>query len=101
MRKQSVGVNTSPGVSQAVATARAQLDDLTAELEAGSRFVERIQSGFSTLNGHLLHSQRLREDVAHLVSRLGDLRASVGQQRVLMTQLRECFDTLRRRVGRR
>lgn len=100
MRKQSVGVHTSSGVSQTVAIARAQLDDLMDELEAGSRFVERIQSGFAAVNSHLTQSQRRREEEAHLVTRLGDLRASVQQQRVLMTRLRECFDTLRRQVGR-
>ena len=96
-----VSGHTSSGVSQTVATARAQLDDLMAELEAGSRFVERIQSGFAALNGQMTQSQRHREEMTHLVTRLGDLRASVRQQRMLMTQLRVCFDTLRRQVGRR
>ena len=95
-----MGVHTSAGVTQTVATARAQLDDLLAELEAGSRFVERIQSGFAALNGHLSQSQRHREEMSHLLTRLGDLRASVRQQRMLMMQLRECFDALRRQFGR-
>jgi predicted RNase H-like nuclease (RuvC/YqgF family) len=95
-----VSGHTSSGVSQTVAIARAQLDDLMAELEAGARFVERIQSGLATLNGPVTQSQRNREELAQLATRLGDLRASVRQQRALMTQLREGFDTLRRQVGR-
>jgi hypothetical protein len=95
-----VGSSLSPvGVSHAVAAARAQLDDLMAELEAGARFVEKIQSGVATLDDRLIRNQQQQAEMAQLVQRLSDLRASLAQQRALMAQLRESFDLLRRQTG--
>jgi predicted RNase H-like nuclease (RuvC/YqgF family) len=98
-----VGDNSPSGVvRQAVTTARAQLDDLLAELEAGARFVDRIQAGIASLDSRLAYQQQQRDEVEQLIRRIGELRASVQQQRVLMKQLRACFDTLRREAaGRR
>lgn len=97
-----VGVESSSGgVRQTVAAARAQLDDLLAELEAGARFVDGIERGIAALDKRVSDNYRNREEMEHLVGRLGDLRASVSEQRVLMKQLRECFDTLRRQIGSR
>jgi hypothetical protein len=98
-----VGTSLSPvGVSHAVATARAQLDDLMAELEAGARFAEKIQNGVAALDDRLIRNQHRQEEMARLVQRLTDLRASLQQQRALMAQLRESFDILRRQTaGRR
>lgn len=93
--------NRSGALHQTVAAARAQLDDLMAELEAGSRFVRRIESGVAALDGRVDQHQRHREEMGRLIQRLGDLRASMEQQRVLMKQLRECFDSLRRQLAGR
>lgn len=88
-------------VNQTVVTARAQLDDLTAELEAGARFVDRIETGLAALDGRFASGRRRREELELLIQRLDDLRGSVRQQRALMTQLRECFDALRRQLAAR
>jgi predicted RNase H-like nuclease (RuvC/YqgF family) len=92
-----VGETSVSGVvHQTVATVRTQLDDLMAELEAGSRFVDRIQTDVAALDGRLVSKSRQREGLELLTRRLADLRGSVTQQRMLMTQLRECVDALRR-----
>lgn len=89
-------------VNHAVATARAQLDDLMAELEAGSRFVDRIHSGVAALDGRQIRNPQQQVEMAELTRRLDDLRESVRQQRALMKQLRDSFDALRRQTaGRR
>jgi Mg2+ and Co2+ transporter CorA len=96
--------NSTPSdvVSHAVATARAQLDDLMAELEAGSRFVDKIDSGVAALDDRLIRNQQQQVELAELVRRLSDLRESVRQQRALMNHLRQSFDLLRRQTaGRR
>jgi predicted RNase H-like nuclease (RuvC/YqgF family) len=97
-----VAQSSSFGVVQnTVDTARAQLDDLTAELEAGTRFVARIERGVAALDGRLSEHQHQRDEVEQLARRLNDLRDSLRQQRILMKQLRECFDTLRRQIAGR
>jgi predicted RNase H-like nuclease (RuvC/YqgF family) len=97
-----VAQSNAPGVVQnTVATARAQLDDLTAELEAGARFVARLGRGIAALDTRLNEHQQRRDEVEQLERRLVDLRDSLRQQRMLMKQLRECFDTLRRQIGGR
>jgi hypothetical protein len=97
-----MGNSLSPaGVSHAVATARAQLDDVMAELEAGARFADKIQRGVAALDDRLLRNQQRLAEMAQLVERLSDLRASLRQQRALMAQLLESFDILRRQTGGR
>jgi predicted RNase H-like nuclease (RuvC/YqgF family) len=86
-------------VHQTVAAVRTQLNDLMAELEAGSRFVERIQTGVAALDSRLVSNSRQREELELLTRRLAELRGSVTQQRMLMTQVRECFDALRRQLA--
>jgi predicted RNase H-like nuclease (RuvC/YqgF family) len=91
--------NGAPGdVRQTVVAARAQLDDLLAELEAGTRFVTRIERDFAGLENPMTGNQRGREEMRHLTEQLCELRGSLRQQRMLMTQLRQCFDTLRRQL---
>jgi hypothetical protein len=97
-----VGQNSAGVLHDTVAAARAQLDDLLAELEAGARFVDGIERGVTSLDGRLTTSQRHRDEMERLIGRLAELRDSVRQQRALMMELRRSFDLLRRQTaGRR
>jgi predicted nuclease with TOPRIM domain len=88
-------------VHQTVAIARAQLADLMAELEAGARFVDRIERDASALDDRLRTNLHQRDEMERLIGRLGELRDSLTQQRTLMIQLRGCFDVLRRALTTR
>lgn len=97
-----MGRNSSSAlVHQTVAIARAQLADLMAELEAGARFVDRIERDASALDDRLRTNLHQRDEMERLIGRLGELRDSLTQQRTLMIQLRGCFDVLRRALTTR
>jgi hypothetical protein len=78
--------------------ARTQLDDLQSELEAGGRFVQKLQGDVAVLNGRAV-GDHIKETQS-LLARLAELRASVRAQRWLMRQLRGSLDDLRRDTHR-
>lgn len=84
-------------MKQAVVAARARLDDLQAELEAGARFAQKIECDLAALSGRITH--RGFGEIEDLMSRLAALRASVRAQRRLMSELRGSLDYLRQHMG--
>jgi hypothetical protein len=82
-------------IKQSIVAARAQLDDLQSELEAGARFARKLEGYVAVLNNGRTVGNHLKE-AQGLLDRLAELRASVRAQRWLMRQLRGSLDDLRR-----
>ena len=87
-------------IRETLGTARAQLDDLQAELEAGTREADKIANCAATLDTVTTQHCEAEDELSRLQQRTAGLCASLREQRALMKQLRESFDHLRRHVGR-
>jgi predicted RNase H-like nuclease (RuvC/YqgF family) len=87
-------------IRETLGTARAQLDDLQAELEAGTRQAEKIMDCAAALDAVTTERREAEQQLTILLRRTSELRASLREQRALMKQLRDSFDHLRRHVGR-
>jgi hypothetical protein len=75
--------------------ARACLEDLQAEIEAGSRYVERIHADAHTIDRRVLTYQRGCERLEALRRCAADLKASILEQRGLLRDLRRSIDEMR------
>ena len=87
-------------IRDTLGTARAQLDDLQAELEAGTREAEKIMNCAAALDAATARRRECEEELSKRRLLAEDLRASLREQHDLMRQLRDSFDHLRRHFGR-
>jgi predicted nucleic acid-binding Zn-ribbon protein len=93
-------VNASTVIRETLGAARAQLDDLQAELEAGSREAEKVLDCAHRMEQYA-DGQRLAADaLVRLRRRAIELRRSLTEQRALMRQLRDSFNSIRRELGK-
>ena len=78
-----------------LAAVRVQLDDLQADMEAGDRCAVRIQSNATSIDerlaAHLQHAARC----GALRQCASELRASIAQQREILTELRGTVNEIR------
>lgn len=91
---------SADALHSSLTAARTCLEDLQAEIEAGSRCAERIHVNATIDDRVLLHQQE--------AARLGalrrcaeDLKASIAQQRGILQELRRSIDELRRAMRNR
>jgi hypothetical protein len=77
-----------------------RLDDLQAEMEAGSRCATRLGEEAADLDGRLAISLRTAERTGELLRRVGELHRSLHQQRALMRHLRIEVRSLRVKLAR-
>ena len=79
-----------------IATVRTQIDDLQAEMEAGARCADHLQSDVQVIDGSALNHLRLTNHLTALVEHADELKKSIREQRTLLRELRGSFDELRR-----
>jgi chromosome segregation ATPase len=100
-----MGRGSTTVIRETLGTARAQLDDLQAELEAGTRQADKIANSAAALDLDVVNvvkdqQSEAQAELSVLRTRAAELRASLREQRELMRQLRDSFDSIRRHVGR-
>jgi predicted RNase H-like nuclease (RuvC/YqgF family) len=79
------------------AVVRTCLEDLQAEIEAGSRALESIETGAAEIRTSLTENHLKQASLAgQLVRRINELRKSVAEQRVRMHELRQAIRGPRR-----
>jgi hypothetical protein len=83
---------------QSLDSARTHLADLQAEMEAGARHVERIHADATSRDPRV--ETFLRQTARHhtLSEHVGELKASIKQQRALLRDLRASLDRVRQSV---
>jgi chromosome segregation ATPase len=96
-----VNRGTATVIRDALGTARAQLDDLQAELEAGNRQAQKLLNCAFALDGAAAEHRTTAEQLSRLRERAADLQESLREQRALMNQLRDSLNDLRRHFSRR
>lgn len=78
---------------------RTCLEDLQAEIEAGSRTLDSIETDAAEIRTSLLDNHLKQASLAgQLVRRIDELRKSVAEQRVRMHELRQAIRGPTRRV---
>ena len=78
---------------------RTCLEDLQAEIEAGSRTLQSIETEAAEIRASLTENHLKQASLAgQLVHRINELRKSVAEQRVRMHELREAIRGPGRRV---
>ena len=79
------------------AVVRTCLEDLQAEIEAGSRTLESIETGAAEIRASLTENHLKQASLAgQLVLRINELRQSVAEQRLRMHELRRAIRGPRR-----
>jgi len=84
-----------------VSTARTQIEDLQAELEAGARCVDRIQSDVKTIDGRTLNYFRQTARMTALLESAEELKKSIREQQDLLRDLRRSVDQVRQSIRER
>lgn len=79
-----------------IATVRTQIEDLQAEMEAGERCADHLQTDARVIDGAELNRLRLTNRLTALLEHADELRKSIREQRALLRELRTSFDELRR-----
>ncbi|HEX2442665.1 MAG TPA: hypothetical protein VHJ77_01875 [Vicinamibacterales bacterium] len=92
-------VNASSIIRETLGTARTQLNDLQAELEAGSREAEKVLDCAHRIEQCVDGQRQAADALVRLQRRAIELRRSLSEQRALMRQLRDSFDSIRRQLG--
>jgi hypothetical protein len=88
-------------IQETLVAARAQLDDLQAEVEEGTRQAEKILKWAASMDLVSAEQRDMAQKLSKLNERASDLRASLEEQRALMSQLRGSLNNLRRQFSRR
>ena len=84
------------------ASAETRFNDLQADIEAGSRLINRIHQRAASIRDTLKgSSKRLAEDLEAVLTQLGELKACVLLQRSLMRELRRDVRTMRALLEKR
>jgi chromosome segregation ATPase len=77
-----------------------RLDDLQAEMEAGTRCVTKLRDEAAGRDGRLGTALRTAQQTGELMHRVAELERSIRQQRLLMRHLRKEVRTLRSHLFR-
>ena len=78
---------------------RTCLEDLQAEIEAGSRTLDSIETDAAEIRTSLLGNHLKQASLAgQLVRRIDELRKSIAEQRVRMRELRQAIRGPTRRI---
>jgi predicted RNase H-like nuclease (RuvC/YqgF family) len=85
---------------ESIATARAHLDDLQAEIEAGARCAERLRADAGEIDSRVVTYIRQTARLHALVNCTDELRASIAEQRTILRDLRKSIDRLRQSFRR-
>jgi hypothetical protein len=93
-------VNASTVIRETLGRARAQLDDLQAELEAGSREAEKVLDCAHRIERSADGQRQTADALVRLRRRAIELRRSPSEQRALMRQLRDSLNSIRRELGK-
>jgi predicted RNase H-like nuclease (RuvC/YqgF family) len=86
---------------ESIATARTQIEDLQAELEAGARCADRIHADVKTIDDRVMHHIRQTTRMTALLECASELRKSIQDQRAILGDLRRSVDKVRQSIRRR
>ena len=82
-------------IHECLDTARAHLDDLQSEIEAGARCADRIHDGANTIDSRLLTTLQSAARLGALRDCVTELRASIVVQRTILRDLRASVNQVR------
>ena len=85
---------------ESIATARTQIEDLQAELEAGARFVDRIHADVKTIDDRVINHVRQTARMRALLGCASELKKSIRDQQAILRELRRSVDQLRHSLRR-
>lgn len=89
-------------IRECLDTARAHLDDLQSEIEAGARCADRIHDGARTIDSRMLTALQSAARLEALRDCVTELRGSIAEQRTILRGLRTSVNQLRQSLrGRR
>lgn len=86
---------------ESIATARTQIDDLQAELEAGARCADRIHADVTTIDDRVTNRIRQTARMTALLECASELKKSIQDQRAILRDLRRSVDQVRQSIRRR
>ena len=86
---------------ESIATVRTQIEDLQAELEAGSRCADRIHADVKTIDGRVVNFISHTARMTALLESAADLKTSIQDQRAILRDLRTSIDQVRRSIRER
>jgi hypothetical protein len=81
-------------LSASIVTARAQVNDLQAEIEAGARCADRIRVE-ATIDERVITHLQYAARLGSLTQCVRELQASIAEQRSILRDLRNSLDSLR------
>ena len=84
-----------------ISTVRTQIEDLQAEVEAGARCVDKIQSDVKTIDDRTLNYFRHTARTTALLQCADELKKSIEEQRDLLRELRRSVDQVRQSMRER
>lgn len=86
---------------ESIATVRTQIDDLQAELEAGSRCADRIHADVKTIDDRVMTHARHTARMTALFECVSELTKSIRDQRTILRDLRRSIDQVRQSMRER
>jgi len=92
---QVLGSMDADRLRESIATVRTQIEDLQAELEAGSRCVDRIHADVKTIDGRVVNHVLQAARMTALLECASDLKKSIRDQRTILCDLRKSVDQVR------
>jgi uncharacterized coiled-coil DUF342 family protein len=81
-----------------ISTVRTQIEDLQAEVEAGARCADRIQSDVKTIDERTLNYFRQTARMTALLECADELKKSIHEQQELLCDLRRAVDQVRQSI---
>jgi predicted RNase H-like nuclease (RuvC/YqgF family) len=86
---------------ESIATVRTQIEDLQAELEAGSRCADRIHADVKTIDDRVMTYVAQTARMTALLECAQELKKSIRDQRTILRDLRTSIDQLRQSIHER
>lgn len=86
---------------ESIATVRTQIEDLQAELEAGSRCVDRIHADVKTIDDRVMSYISQTARMTALLECATELKKSIQDQRTILRDLRRSINQVRQSIRER